>query len=255
MTPLRIAFAVAGLFAGSASVASAHDVWISTLRDGRSARAVVNYGHPGDRPPAFIDKIVDLSIATAAGQKSLRDGIASKTVSGSVVAVTSAFRSSEPALISARYDNGYWIKTAQGDYRNATKRLITNGSDSIWSVKFAKAITAPGAPWQAVLGHELEIVPLGDPGVMGRGKILEVRVLFRGQPLKGAMVERGDGTTKMAEADIPKFAADDNGIARIPVVRRGPMLLAVDHRSTPSAVPDQADTDLYNATLWFLVTR
>jgi hypothetical protein len=57
--------------------------------------------------------------------------------------------------------------------------------------------------------------------------------------------------TAVAEQDIPRFATDADGIASIPIVKAGPHLLGVDHRVTPSATPDQANTDLFNATLWF----
>jgi nickel transport protein len=36
-------------------------------------------------------------------------------------------------------------------------------------------------------------------------------------------------------------------------VKAGPHLLVVDYRATPSATPDQASTDRFNATLWFAV--
>jgi len=45
------------------------------------------------------------------------------------------------------------------------------------------------------------------------GQTLRVKVLFQGKPLSGADVERGDGTTVVAEKDIPRFATDADGIA------------------------------------------
>jgi nickel transport protein len=57
----------------------------------------------------------------------------------------------------------------------------------------------------------------------------------------------------VAENDIPKFTTDADGVAIIPVVKSGPHLLVIDYRVVPSATPDQANTDLYTATLWFTV--
>ena len=68
-------------------------------------------------------------------------------------------------------------------------------------------------------------------------------------------VERGDGVTAVPEKDIPRFATDADGIASIPIVKTGPHLLVIDHRVSPSATPDQANADLFNATLWFSVTN
>jgi nickel transport protein len=105
-------------------------------------------------------------------------------------------------LIAVRYDNGYWIKTADG-YRNATNREAPDALESLWSVKFGKALTGSGAPCDKVLGHELEIVPFSDPLTVKPGQKLRLRVLFRGRPLAGGEVERGDGLTVVPEADIP----------------------------------------------------
>jgi uncharacterized GH25 family protein len=83
------------------------------------------------------------------------------------------------------------------------------------------------------------------------GQTLRLKVLFHGKPLSGIDVERGDGVTAVAEQDITRFATDADGIASMPVVKAGPHLLVVDHRVTPSATPDEANADLFNATLWF----
>jgi uncharacterized GH25 family protein len=80
---------------------------------------------------------------------------------------------------------------------------------------------------------------------------LRVRVLFRGQPLAGAEVERGDGLTPVKEDELPRFKTDADGVATIPLPKAGPVLLAIDHRVAPSDTPDLAAADLYNATLSF----
>lgn len=125
----------------------------------------------------------------------------------------------------------------------------------MWSGKFAKALTGPDAPWQKALGHDLEIIPLSDPGKTKPGQTLHLTVLFRGKPLSGAEVERGDGVTAVPEKDIPRFVTDAEGIASVPIVRAGPHLLVIDHRVSPSTTPDQANADLFNATLWFSVAN
>jgi nickel transport protein len=81
-----------------------------------------------------------------------------------------------------------------------------------------------------------------------------VRLLFRGQPLANAQVERSDGITPIPQKEIPVFTTDHDGIADIPIEKPGPQLLAVDHRVKPSGTPELADSDLYNATLFFTVS-
>jgi hypothetical protein len=41
----------------------------------------------------------------------------------------------------------------------------------------------------------------------------------------------------------------------IPIVGAGPHLLVIDHKVVPSAVREQADQDIFAATLWFSVAR
>jgi uncharacterized GH25 family protein len=159
-----------GVLAVQIGSASAHDVWLTFTRAAASRRAIVNYGHPDDRPPAFADKVVDLQAVTTKGRMSLLTGLGLKTEKGTTVVETKPFVDDEHTLLAARYDNGFWIKLADGTYRNATRRLVPDAADSMWSVKFAKAVTGPDAPWDAVLGQGLEIVPLSDPAKARAGR-------------------------------------------------------------------------------------
>ncbi len=240
-----------GLVLGSTASASAHDVWLTFSGPASARCAIVNYGHPDDRPPAFADKVVDLFMITPKGRSSLLDGLAIASDKGIQIARTKPFDDAGHTLLAARYDNGFWVRTTDGLYRNATRRLVPDAAESFWSGKFAKAITGADAPWQEVLGHDLELVPLTDPAKARPGEALKVKVLFRGKPLAGAEVERGDGKTAVAEKDIPKFKTDAEGVAAVTIVKPGPHLLVIDHRAAPSVTPDQARADLYNATLWF----
>ena len=239
--------------AATTSAASAHDVWLSFTGEAASRRAIVNYGHPDDRPPAFADKVVDLFAINSIGSVSLLNGIEQTTKENIGVAQSKPFADNGHTLLAARYDNGFWIKTADGLYRNATRRLVPDAADSMWSVKFAKALTGADAPWDKVLGHILEIVPLSDPAKAKPGQTLRLKVMYQGKPLAGVDVERSDGVTVVAEKDIARFATNADGVASIPIVMAGQHLLVVDYRSSPSATPDQANADLFNSTLWFVV--
>ncbi|NVO15259.1 MAG: DUF4198 domain-containing protein [Rhodoplanes sp.] len=238
-----VTLAVAALACGPAA---AHDLWISSTGTGAEARVVVNYGHPGDRPPPLADKVLDIAATTASGSTSLAPRLAPAVVDGTFVL---AAPWSGDALLAARYDNGFWVETPDGTWRNSSRLVYQDAKAALWSIKFAKALVGPGAPWRTVLGHELEIVPLADPAALTVGSRLPVRVLFRGKPLAGIAVERGDGVTPMAEKDMPTFRTNEAGIAEIPIARVGPHLLAVDHDVTPPKLPTLADRDLYNATL------
>ncbi len=249
----RLVLAIALLIAPQ--VACAHDVWLTLDGDAASRRVIVNYGHPNDRPPAFVDKVLDLAAIDADKMTSLLPGLSAAEAKGHQVAASKPFADSGHLLLAARYDNGFWTKLADGETRNVTRRLGAGATESLWSGKFAKAISGPGAPFGQILGHELELVPLSDPALVKSGDTLRLRVLFRGKPLPGADIERGDGVTVVPESDIPKFMTDADGIAAVPIVSIGAHLLVIDHRVSPSQTPDQANVDLFNATLWFQSTR
>lgn len=248
---IRNAIAAIGLVPVLTGAASAHDVWLTIAGDAAHRRAIINYGHPDDRPPAFADKVVDLVAVAKSGSTSLLKGIELATKKGITVAQSKPFADDGHVLLAARYDNGFWIRTTDGLYRNATRRFAPDAAESMWSAKFAKALTGPDAPWDKVLGQTLEIVPLSDPVAAKPGQTLRVKVLFQGKPLAGADVERGDSVTVVAEKDIPRFATDAEGIASVPIVKAGAHLLVIDHKVSPSATPDQANADMFNATLWF----
>ena len=250
---IRSAALSAAVIVATTGIASAHDVWLTLSGEAASRRVVVNYGHPDDRPPTMPDKILDLVAIAPDGVSSLLSGLARAQDHGVPVVESRPFADSGNLMLAARYDNGFWVKTADGLYRNATRRLVPDAVESLWSSKFAKALTGPDAPWQKTLGHDLEIVPLSDPDKAKPGQTLRLKVLFQGKPLSGVDVERGDGVTAVPEKDIPRFATDAEGIASIPLVKAGPHLLAIDYKVTPSATPDQANSDLFNATLWFSI--
>lgn len=251
----NLVFALASIgFVAHASDASAHDIWLTLNGDAGSRRAVINYGRPDDRPPAFADKVVDLFEIKSSEKTSLVSGLKPVVINGTFVVETRPFEDDGHVLLATQYDNGYWVKTKDGLYRNATKRLVPDAAESLWSAKFAKAVTGPGSPWQTVLGHDLEMVPLSDPAAVAPGQNLKLRVLFHGKPLAGGEIERGDGVTAVPEKDIPRFVTDADGVATVPIVKAGAHLLVIDYKVAPSATPEQANTDLYTATLWFSVT-
>lgn len=237
----------------SAGPAFAHDVWLTFTGHGAARRILVNYGHPNDRPPAFAEKIVEIDAVSSNGKTSLLKGVASMQDGGISVVATTEVKEAGPLLVTARYDNGFWTTGADGEVRNVTRRSVPNAKDSLWSGKFAKLVTGPGAPWQTVAGHDLEIVPLSDPAEAKPGETLKVRVQFQGKPLARARVARADGVTHVAEGQIPRFTAGSDGVAEVGIEKAGPQLLVAERAQKPSATPDQAGTDLYNATLWFVV--
>lgn len=222
--------------------ASAHDLWLDPTGSG----VQVLYGHPHEPELPSAGKLMSLTAYEPSGAVAL----AAKLESAPTPALRAAHGGD--ALFAAAYDNGYWVRLPDGSYRNASKRMLPTADKSLWSVKFAKAVSSPSAPWGKVVGQPLEIVPLEEPA-SASGQI-RVRVLFEGRPLGGASVVATDGVTFKSEADQARAATDADGVAVVPLRRAGPQVLGVSHRVTPSQTPALADSDSYGATLAFTVT-
>ena len=254
----QLSMVFVGLFA--AVSATAHDVWITIVpeREG-TIRALVHHGHPGDPKTPDPDKLFELMVqGSRQPPQSLLPGITRTLQDGLPVLVTDPVAlSNETGLVilAARYDNGYWVKTPFG-HRNTSKRQVSDAEDSLYSMKFAKALLQVGSEttdaYQRKIGHRLELVPLSNPFASKLGDELKVQVYFDGKPLPGSEVESGDGVTPMEEKDIPRYRTDRQGIATIPMTRRGAHLFVVDHLES-SIHPDLAVRELYNATLSFVL--
>jgi ketosteroid isomerase-like protein len=100
--------------------------------------------------------------------------------------------------------------------------------------KYAKTIVEAGTggprSYARVAGHPLEFVPLTDPSGLRTGDTLSVRLLYRGQPLRGAHVHAGraaasaltdTAAARAAARDDRSLVTDSAGVARIPITGDG----------------------------------
>jgi hypothetical protein len=114
-----------------------------------------------------------------------------------------------------------------------------------------------GSRATAPVGLTMEIVPLSDPTV---GSSLPVRVLFRGQPLAGALVRAwnrplvGGGPADPAARDslgpVVEVRTDSRGEARVAASRAGEWMVSAVHME-PSSDPAAADWQSWWASLTF----
>ncbi|MEO6201765.1 MAG: DUF4198 domain-containing protein [Nitrospirales bacterium] len=240
--------------------AHAHDVWIMIMPDGAATlRAVVHHGHPGDPKTPDPDKLFEFIMqGSRQPTQSLLAGVTVTLQDGIPVLMTNPLTPPNEAsltILAARYDNGYWVKMPFG-HRNTSKRQVRDGEESLYSMKFAKALLQKSSEitnaYQQNIGHRLELIPVSNPFASKPGDDLMIQVDFDGKPLPDSDVESGDGITPRDEKDIPRFRTDKQGIAVIPITRRGPHLFVVDHLEA-SIHPDLASQELYNATLSFVL--
>lgn len=238
MRQLTILAALLGL----SGPAAAHDLWLDPTGSG----VQILYGHPHEPELPSAGKLMSLTAYAPSGAVALE----ARLEAGPSPALRAAHDGD--ALFSAAYDNGYWVRLPDGSYRNASKRMLPQADKSLWSVKFAKAVQGPAAPWDKVVGQALEIVPLEAP-TAASGRI-RVRVLFEGRPLREASVVATDGATFASASDQVRAVTDEAGVAVVPLRRAGPQVLGVSHRVAPSQTPALSDADSYGATLAFTIS-
>ncbi|GJE01714.1 DUF4198 domain-containing protein [Methylobacterium isbiliense] len=230
-----------------AAPAGAHDLWLTLSSSEAGPQVRVNFGHARARLTPAKPKLLDLTAITPDETKDLAAAL--KPSPPDVPPALLAALPTRPGrtLVAASYDSGYWVRQKDGSGRNTSRRMRPDAEAARWSMKFAKAAFGPSAPWQRVVGHILEIVPLEVPGPTAGA--LRVRVLFRGAPLAGAALVTGEGA--MDAGQTPHYTTDQDGIATVPIRQAGAQLLTVTHAIVPSATPELADRDEYSATFAF----
>ncbi len=109
----KTCLALAITFFASPQIAAAHDIWITIGRAEDGCHAIVNYGHPHDRPPALADKIVDFAAWTAEGRADLMGGLTHKQTAAAIVVESRAIGGRGHSLVAVSYENGYWAENAK----------------------------------------------------------------------------------------------------------------------------------------------
>ena len=175
MKRLAVAIAVAGLLAPSAG--RAHDFWVERAGDG----FLVRQGDLGGEVLA-IDAAKVKAIHCGDGAKSARDVLATASFSPKGVRFSAAC-----GVVSVFHDGGYWSLTPDGE-RNLPRSKIEHVVRSWASRRYAKWVDAKSPGAGAVLGDELELVPVTDLAKAREGDKVTVRVLSAGHPVPDAVV-------------------------------------------------------------------
>lgn len=236
------------LLAISATSVFAHDMWIEvrdyTPQPGEEITLVMGYDHylpaRGFLPKDYLDQIFML---TPKG-----DRIQIKGYSDVEYRVEKAPNPTGTHMIVATQKGRFWTKTIEGYQSGKSKKGLKNVIGCTYSAKYGKAIVNVGTPsgdsYTKPLGHELEIVPLADPGTLRSGDMLPVKVLFRKKPLPSAQVLAtyvGFSREKNTFAYATKTNA--SGMANIRMATAGAWLVAAHHKDN---YPDPAECDQYS---------
>lgn len=225
-----LALAVAGLVAPGAG--RAHDFWIERAGDG----FVLRYGHRGGAVlPIDAAKVKTIRCGDGAG--SAKDVRSTARFSPEAVRFSGAC-----AVVSVLHDGGVWSLTPDGEV-NLPRSEVANVVRSWASRQYAKWVDARSPGAGAVLGDELEIVPVTDLARAGEGDKVTVRVLSAGGPVRDAVV---------AVAHRPLGETDSKGEIRLRL-RSGVESVSTSIRR-PTATPG-AETEVLEASLTFEVAR
>ena len=237
--------------------ASAHDLWLE-IRDytpqlGEEITLTLGYGHylPAREfmPGEDLEKIY---ILAPQGKK-----IGIKRYSDVEYKGDKPLDQKGTYLVVAKKKGGFFTKTTEGYKRGHSKKGLKNVIKCTYSEKYTKAIVnvgkAGGKIFSKVLGHDLEIIPLTDPGGLAEGGYLSVKVLYKKKPLSYTPVYAtylGFSTEKAAFAYTTKTTAE--GIAKIKILKSGIWLMTTGHEE---AYPDSDECDYikFSATLTFEV--
>ncbi len=235
--------------AAAALPAAAHDIWVVTEGQGVATIGKIRFGDPSKLEVADFHKIVSLEVVSAGGAVSLKRPL-KPAASGKTGLDTKAFTPPAVGIIAITYDNGYYaVDPADKLESNTSKLLMPKASESWWVPKFGKTLLGAGS--YKIAAHALlELTPLNDPYATPAGQSLKVRLEHAGKPVPNADVTYTDGLAPIPEKTRPAVKTDKDGVATIPLARKGAYLLTADIL-TAASHPDLSDKDELYATLAF----
>lgn len=217
-----------------ASVASAHDYWIEQKGEG----LMLVFGHGSQRLNFEVEKAKALKAFDVQGKELAVHK--EKKGKGLLLKI-----SGQAALVTAVVDNGYWSKTIYG-WKEEPKRKASRVIEAIRQLYYTRALIAwPDVAQTATSDHSIALIPLQNPFTMKPGDMLQVKVLYNGNPLPNAEMNGGEHNA------LGK--TDKEGMIKVPIVA-GANLLSVEYKVKIKDDPD-ADTLDQTATLTFEVKK
>ncbi|MDR1019374.1 MAG: DUF4198 domain-containing protein [Synergistaceae bacterium] len=151
-------------------------------------------------------------------------------------------------IIIANKAGEVWSVTPDGSKQGTRKSFEDQGikvARASRTDKFAKAIVNASEAdenFAAVVGQELEIVPVTNPASVKTGQYFKVKVLFNGQPATLPVFATYDGFVKEYQNTYAYYTeSDSEGIANIKITTPGIWIIRVSKDNDPG-VPGEFDT-------------
>ena len=245
------------LVAAASAVATSlfgHDLNIRPTLRGTRLEARLSVNHPDDYAWFDTNRLTGVTLHAP-------DGKTTTVFPGrfkheqTILRLTPDVKCEQPGVwtLAGGYDNGFWVEAKDGREVNATLQDVPDAKSSGHYRKMGKGLVQVGAAatgFDRVVGMRVELVPVENPFAAKVGGTLPVRVLFDGKPVADAGLEIGDGVTVMKEEKIPRYKSDANGIARVPIARRGWQHIIVDY-TVPNSGNAFAEKEVISSALVF----
>lgn len=212
-----------------ASPVLAHSIWIEKGEE--QGEYKVFFGHPETGEPDPYDSIKFQDATAYDGNGTPLPLEVNREYEG-VTLVSER----NVAAITAKHDNGYFIRTGEGVSRNVFRpeALEANNEETrvTHTYKLAKAFYEQSRLFSQPFGLLLEIIPRQDPYTVGAGEKLEIQVLYQGKPQEGAIVEYAGGEPVTTNAQ---------GIASVTLKEEEVQIIEAEYRfpSTDDAATDE----------------
>jgi len=158
------------------AAAPAHDLWLE--RDG--AGLALRSGHRGGA-------LLAVDPAKVRAARCLERGATRDLLAGAAFTAAEVRFAGRCDAASAFLDGGFWTLTPDGEV-NRPRTEVAQAVKAWASRQFAKWIDARSPGAAAVLGDELELVPVSDLARARTGDKVSLRVLSGGRPVPGAVV-------------------------------------------------------------------
>jgi uncharacterized GH25 family protein len=237
------------------SSASAHDMWVEvrnyTPETGQDITMTVGYDHylPAREflPKEYLDEIYMLD------PNGKRLGV--ERYSDVEFKANKAPKQEGTFLVVATQKGRFWTKTTEGYQSGHSKKGLQDVISCTYSAKYGKAIVNIGAGGgKAVfeaLGHELEIIPLKDPGKLRVGDDLPIKIVFKGKPIPySSALATYVGFSREKNVFAYATKTDKNGMAKIKMLTAGAWLVTAHHEDVyPN--PEECDKYSFAASLTF----
>jgi len=224
----------------TASTVQAHSIWFAQ----RAKQLALIYGVGADD----LDSVKRQPLITSVGgyDADYKSVPTQLRVAGPLLLVDSE---EGPAVVTAAMDYGVWSKTPEGEWQKKGKDEVPNAVVSEHNFKYAVHLAAPlTKPVPAFPDQVLQVVPVEASIPQEMGKPLKVRVLYKGKPAAGAIVQR-DMVNDPDDVG-QKTAAD--GTTTINIRNQGLNVLNATYVG-PTDQPAKYNRMEYRATLSFVL--